>query len=464
MHGRRGASASGNRVETDHVTAKIKRLQGASHLVQGGSYLVPGRSYIETCCLKCVIGAGQRHVLRSRTYHICQLGNALCQVQAALDIRLPECSSMSQPKVAHRYRYDPLNRLIETAGIQRFYNTTRMATEIQGAVQHSVFQSGDVLLAQTRREGAQMDCTLLATDFQRSVLHGVSPDKVEPIAYNVYGHRPAHNGLLSVLGFNGERPDPVTGHYLLGNGYRAFNPVLMRFNSPDSWSPFGEGGINCYAYCGGDPCNAIDPSGHVFAWLRNKINSTFMREMIAVGDEAPVKLLDVSEGRVVYQNIKKLHSGVYVADEVYKVGGVEKKRLVINVHGMPDGSPGIAGFKGVGNRALSNDEMFALLEKKGVNVADYSDVHMMSCYSAAKGARSFSAELSYHYGIPVKAYDGKVTGGFTPADIWKRETKLLTWLQRGVAEVRQSDFSRTLEVVKHGRNYKPVVFVNGVRT
>ncbi|WP_350617515.1 RHS repeat-associated core domain-containing protein, partial [Pseudomonas sp. HY7a-MNA-CIBAN-0227] len=71
------------------------------------------------------------------------------------------------------------------------------------------------------------------------------------MAYSVYGHRPAESGVASVLGFNGERADPVTGHYLLGNGYRAFNPVLMRFNSPDSWSPFGKGGINAYGYCGG---------------------------------------------------------------------------------------------------------------------------------------------------------------------------------------------------------------------
>jgi RHS repeat-associated protein len=65
-----------------------------------------------------------------------------------------------------------------------------------------------------------------------------------------------------LLGFNGERPDAVTGHYLLGNGYRAFNPVLMRFNSPDSWSPFGKGGLNTYTYCLGDPVNFSDPNGH----------------------------------------------------------------------------------------------------------------------------------------------------------------------------------------------------------
>ena len=133
------------------------------------------------------------------------------------------------------YAYDPLDRLIQTAGIRRFYNSSRMTTEIEGTVQRSVFQVGDHVLA----EGGAGGSNLLATDLQRSVLHTVNPDKTQPIAYNVYGHRPAESGVASVLGFNGERADPVTGHYLLGNGYRAFNPVLMRFNSPDSWSPFG---------------------------------------------------------------------------------------------------------------------------------------------------------------------------------------------------------------------------------
>jgi RHS repeat-associated protein len=73
------------------------------------------------------------------------------------------------------------------------------------------------------------------------------------------------NGLMRVLGFNGEHPEPGTGHYLLGKGYRAFNPVLMRFHSPDSLSPFGAGGLNPYAYCLGDPINRRDPTGH-FSW------------------------------------------------------------------------------------------------------------------------------------------------------------------------------------------------------
>lgn len=62
--------------------------------------------------------------------------------------------------------------------------------------------------------------------------------------------------------FNGERWDPASGHYHLGNGYRAYNPVLKRFTCPDSMSPFGAGGINPYMYCAGDPVNQADPSGH----------------------------------------------------------------------------------------------------------------------------------------------------------------------------------------------------------
>ena len=104
---------------------------------------------------------------------------------------------------------------------------------------------------------------LLATDQQRSVLNAIDANQPNAFAYTPYGHRPAEHGLLSLLGFNGEPPDPVTGHYHLGKGYRQFNPVLMRFNSPDSWSPFGRGGLNAYAYCSGDPVNLNDPTGHI---------------------------------------------------------------------------------------------------------------------------------------------------------------------------------------------------------
>lgn len=176
------------------------------------------------------------------------------------------------------YRYDPLDQLISCAmsaqtNTQRFYLKDRLANEVQGAVQRSIMQHGDQLLAEQRCEGGPLETTILATDQQRSVLTTLDSTRPHTLAYTPYGHRIPENGLLSLLGFSGERPDPVTGCYLLGNGYRAFNPVLMRFNSPDNLSPFGKGGVNAYAYCVGDPVNRVDPTGHVGGWA-------LLREML----------------------------------------------------------------------------------------------------------------------------------------------------------------------------------------
>ena len=62
------------------------------------------------------------------------------------------------------------------------------------------------------------------------------------------------------VAFNGQALEPW-GCYLPGNGYRAYNPALLRFHSPDRWSPFERGGLNPYAYCSGEPVNAVDPTG-----------------------------------------------------------------------------------------------------------------------------------------------------------------------------------------------------------
>ena len=175
------------------------------------------------------------------------------------------------------YHYDPMNRLKGTSpalqsGSLRFYCQSRIATEIQGSTQHSIMQQGDQLLAQQTHQADQHTSTLLATDLQRSVLQTTSAAEQQTIAYTPFGHHANEHTNTHLLGFNGERADPVTGHYLLGNGYRAFNPVLMRFNSPDSWSPFGEAGVNAYAYCMNNPVLTEDPSGHLFSFVGKTIS------------------------------------------------------------------------------------------------------------------------------------------------------------------------------------------------
>ncbi|WP_109514382.1 RHS repeat-associated core domain-containing protein [Pseudomonas ovata] len=172
-----------------------------------------------------------------------------------------------KPELQCRYHYDPIDRLAGCSPLGQhdthcFYRLNRLSTEIQGALQTSWLQTPDLLLAQRRVAADQDESLLLATNAPGSVIHALSAGQQHGFAYLPYGMRHPDSGSLPLPGFNGERLDPVTGHYLLGNGYRAFNPVLMRFNSPDSLSPFGEGGVNAYAYCAGDPVNRVDPTGH----------------------------------------------------------------------------------------------------------------------------------------------------------------------------------------------------------
>ena len=104
---------------------------------------------------------------------------------------------------------------------------------------------------------------LLATDNKRSIIAEITADRTNPIAYPPYGQQSGQQAVTTGLGFNGELREARLGWYLLGNGYRAYNPILMRFHSPDSWSPFGRGGLNAYTYCEGDPVNFSDPTGHI---------------------------------------------------------------------------------------------------------------------------------------------------------------------------------------------------------
>jgi RHS repeat-associated protein len=123
----------------------------------------------------------------------------------------------------------------------------------------------------------QVRTVLLATDNKNSVLVESAVGKANSIAYSAYGQQSARQEVATGLGFNGQMREAQIGWYLLGNGYRAYNPVLMRFHSPDSWSPFGGGGLNAYMYCVGDPVNASDPTGHIKSKLLKWINGLLGR-------------------------------------------------------------------------------------------------------------------------------------------------------------------------------------------
>jgi RHS repeat-associated protein len=101
---------------------------------------------------------------------------------------------------------------------------------------------------------------LLTTDAHGSILQHSSEQKSTAFIYTPFGYNLIINRLTSTLGFNAQARD-CSGFYLLGNGYRAYNPALSIFLSPDHHSPFGKGGANSYGYCKGDPINYQDPTG-----------------------------------------------------------------------------------------------------------------------------------------------------------------------------------------------------------
>ena len=211
-----------------------------------------------------------------------------------------------------RYAYDPLDRLTTTTmgaqpSTQHFYQRERLSTARRGEHSQTIFQHYDQLLAEKHTTAT----LLLGTDLQRSVLHSLSGVHHYPRAYTPYGH---HRGQQGLLGFNGEAHDPLTGHYLLGNGHRAYNPVLMRFNSPDTLSPFGAGGLNPYCYCLGDPVNRVDPNGQFsFALIAPVVLSVIGLGGTAVGAIPSVGF---------YASLKALKAGPIKAVDLAKVAGV----------------------------------------------------------------------------------------------------------------------------------------------
>lgn len=177
---------------------------------------------------------------------------------------------------------------------------------------------------------------LLATDSRQSALAEVVGDDINRLAYAVYGHQSAQQKVATRLGFNGELREAQTCWYLLGNGYRAYNPRLMRFHSPDSWSPFGRGGLNPYMYCVGDPVNRSDPTGH---WPSFKAVGSFLKTL-GPGKSRPVALnkLDLSGAM---EMIGQAHNARinYVAPPTRSSGIGDILYTLGTAHRMPGDSP-----------------------------------------------------------------------------------------------------------------------------
>jgi len=180
-------------------------------------------------------------------------------------------ASVGMPGGPRCYRYDAARHLaaVDEGGstAYRYYHNNVLSNECHvgtgGEIRYTHAQGHAV--AQSQLANAVRQVTVLGSDSQGSV-HSQVTDALLRSTYNAYGAQAVESGP-ALIGFAGQRREQGIGWYLLG-GYRAYNPVLMRFHSPDVFSPFDKGGLNAYAYCSGDPVNRVDPHGTAWwKWL-----------------------------------------------------------------------------------------------------------------------------------------------------------------------------------------------------
>ena len=243
---------------------------------------------------------------------------------------------------------------------------------------------------------------LLTTDHNGSVLGFCSSATRLGMAYTPYGYRPARSGLPTHLGFNGQSPDSLTGSYHLGAGRRAFSPVLMRFNRPDELSPFGEGGLNCYAYCVGDPINAVDPSGQ-FPSLSMPFARLFSKSRVAAA--APEVSFAKSTRYHLAQDIVKTEQAFPGLTNVrihgkqafsFSDGGV----FHLAGHGDPLGNIYF------GRRPLSPERAYRKLLKDGVDFSQHESVYLQICHSAGGWGEGVAKPFARLTGLPTTGHTG----------------------------------------------------------
>jgi RHS repeat-associated protein len=159
--------------------------------------------------------------------------------------------------------YDAFGRLgtVTTGGTATYYRYAgaQLAAESSGGVllrSHVSGQGVDEQWMSFEGTGAGAPATWYLQDRQNSVI-GVSDASgaITPYAYGPYGEPQSWSG--SRFRYTGQIaiPEAQLYHYRA----RAYDPVLGRFLQTD---PIGyDDGPNIYAYVGGDPVNATDPSG-----------------------------------------------------------------------------------------------------------------------------------------------------------------------------------------------------------
>jgi RHS repeat-associated protein len=166
----------------------------------------------------------------------------------------------TEPQQQASYTYDALSRrtskTVDGVTTEFVWAGGTMIAEKQGTTIRRYFYDG--LTPILMEEGGQT--------YQFQTDHLSTPRQMTDTLDNVvwtarldaYGKVTNETGtVVNNLRFPGQYHDRETGLYY--NWHRYYSPELGRYITSD---PIGlEGGLNTYAYVGGDPVNAVDPMG-----------------------------------------------------------------------------------------------------------------------------------------------------------------------------------------------------------
>ncbi|WP_207832249.1 RHS repeat-associated core domain-containing protein [Pseudomonas sp. 43(2021)] len=163
------------------------------------------------------------------------------------------------------FRYDGHGQLVGVrygaqAEEQRRYEGYRVGSTLRDGLLTEYLFGGEVPLGMQQSGKGNETRLYMASSNNSVIAECAANDEVHEATYSAYGELP-EGKLLGLLGFNAEAREQTLGWYMLGRGFRAFNPGLMRFQSPDNMAP-EVAGINPYVYCLNNPVMWQDPTGH----------------------------------------------------------------------------------------------------------------------------------------------------------------------------------------------------------
>ncbi|HFL7942667.1 TPA: RHS repeat-associated core domain-containing protein [Pseudomonas putida] len=254
--------------------------------------------------------------------------------------------------------------------MKTFYAFNRPAVLLDDRGYTRLFNGGAGTLATHQKNHSR----LIGSEMSSSPSCTLGRDGRTQTIFSAYGASIDHGQIPA---FKGELQDLATGHYLLGNGYRAYNPHLMRFHSPDSESPFAKGGLNTYAFALCDPINRSDPTGHVTGLIQ--------------------KLF-----------VKKTYRGPIVAEFdaiVVFTGPTRRDARLPTLYISAHGAPGVISADHF--NTYDAKRLHKALTSRGIEMRN-RQTHVLTCYSAAPNrltGTSFIEDLNDHTGGQSSGYE-----------------------------------------------------------